>query len=68
MHCRTNYRDTAQTRLVYLKEPDSRIQTQFDSFLRANLSPGKPRPLPNGLMMHHLHRIIGGWQAANGRK
>ena len=45
----TNYRDTAQTRLVYLKEPDSRIQNQFDSFLRANLFAGEPTAIAKRL-------------------
>jgi len=44
-----NYRDTAQTRLVYLKEPDSRIQTQFEDFLRANLFAGQPSAIAKRL-------------------
>jgi len=60
----SDYKTTSKSQLVYLKEPDSSVQRDFEAFLKANLLSTEPSPVANRIDQGTTFII----QSANGKQ
>jgi ABC-2 type transport system permease protein len=53
----SDYLDSGSVNLVYLKEPDSSVKSQFENFLRANLVANLPAKISNRIISGNEYTI-----------